>query len=323
MIENPKYKGYYCGKKSEIVDYMTKKVRYRKKKDWIIYEDQKRIPPIIDEELWERANKRLISRKKAFRKRKENKSIYKNRYLYSAKIICKEHKEVFHRRLFRKNKADITWVCSKYLKSGKKSCDSPNIRESELDAIFKDIFSMIQIDPTEIITILMNYYKKVEMNTGIEEQIHFKEKEIDIINNKKDKLLELSLQGSLSNEEFCDRNESFNENIRKLKSEITQLKSSKGKRNPSKEIVESLKQKVNSKSTFHKIVGSILDYIVVSKINKNKNNMKLDVFLFCRKNQSSKAIKLPIQRNYEFRRGYDTKGTKRYLVYYQVNCYLS
>ena len=31
MIENPKYKGYYCAKKTEIVDYMTKKVKYLKK----------------------------------------------------------------------------------------------------------------------------------------------------------------------------------------------------------------------------------------------------------------------------------------------------
>ena len=28
MLRNPKYKGYYCGKKTEIIDYMTKKVKY-------------------------------------------------------------------------------------------------------------------------------------------------------------------------------------------------------------------------------------------------------------------------------------------------------
>lgn len=27
ILRNPKYKGYYCGKKSEVVDYMTKKVK--------------------------------------------------------------------------------------------------------------------------------------------------------------------------------------------------------------------------------------------------------------------------------------------------------
>ena len=99
MIENPKYKGYYCARKSEIVDYMTKRIKYFEKDDWVIYEDKTRIPPIIDEDLWERANTRLASRKKAFMMRKEDKSIYKNRYLYSAKIYCGEHNTVFHRRI--------------------------------------------------------------------------------------------------------------------------------------------------------------------------------------------------------------------------------
>lgn len=104
MIENPKYKGYYCARKSEIIDYMTKKIKYFEKDDWIIYEDKTRIPPIVDENLWERSNARLISRKKAFSERKVDKNIYKNRYLYSAKLYCAEHDTVFHRREFRKNK---------------------------------------------------------------------------------------------------------------------------------------------------------------------------------------------------------------------------
>ena len=146
MIENPKYKGYYCARKSEIVDYMTKKIKYFEKDDWVIYEDKTRIPPIIDEDLWDRANTRLISRKKAFSERKEDKSIYKNRYLYSAKIFCGQHNTVFHRREFRKNKKDITWVCSEYLKNGKSTCDSPNIRESE-PAALASVIDLVNAPP--------------------------------------------------------------------------------------------------------------------------------------------------------------------------------
>lgn len=323
MIENPKYKGYYCGKKTEIVDYMSKKVRYRKKKDWIIYEDKKRIPPIIEEELWERANKRLISRKKAFQKRKEDKSIYKNRYLYSAKIICQEHHKVFHRRLFRKKERDYTWVCSEYLKNGKKSCDSPNIRESELDIIFQDIFSTLQINPEEIVEILMNYYKKIDVHAGIEEQIKRKEKEIDSIHSKKEKLLELSLQGSLSNEEFCERNTNYNEKIKNIAKEMNQLKNTKEKKNLLKELIKELKQKVNATFTFHIMMNLVLDSIVVSKINNSKNKIKLNIFLFDGKNQNLQEVPLFTQKDYEFRRGYDTKKTRRYHVFYQVQCYLN
>lgn len=325
MIENPKYKGYYCARKSEIVDYMTKKIKYFEKDDWVIYEDKTRIPPIIDEDLWERANTRLISRKKAFSERKEDKSIYKNRYLYSAKIYCGQHNTVFHRREFRKNKKDITWVCSEYLKNGKSTCDSPNIRESELDAIFKDLISKLQIDSNEVIDTLMNYYKHLEIDTGIDEEISLREKEINNLYAKKDKLLELSLQGSLSNTEFYERNNSFNEKIKVLDNELNKLKNDKaelkGTTDKTKELAEILKQKVNSKSTIDKIISSLLERIVVSKICNDKNNMELNIFLSYKENDETKKLQSILRSSYEFKRGYDTQGTKRYKVNYQVNCY--
>lgn len=324
MIENPKYKGYYCGRKSEIVDYMTKNIKYFDACDWVIYEDKTRIPPIVDEELWERANARLSSRRKAFVMRKEDKSIYKNRYLYSAKIYCAEHNTVFHRREFRKNKKDITWICSEYLKNGKTTCDSPNIRESELDAIFKDLISKLQIDSKDTIDILMNYYKHLEIDTGVDEEISSREKEINDLYTKKDKILELSIGGSLSNEEFYERNNQFNDKINTLTKELNQLKLDKDKLkttiDKTKELEDNLKSKVNFKSTITKIISSLLDHIVVSKISNDKNNMELNIFLFYKDNQN-KRLQPILRSSYEFKRGYDCIGTKRYKVYYQVNCY--
>ena len=325
MIENPKYKGYYCARKSETVDYMTKKIKYFKKGDWIIYENKTRIPPIIDENLWNRANTRLLKRKKAFSKRKEEKTIYKNRYLYSAKIYCAKHNTVFHRREFRKNKKDITWICSEYLKNGKTTCDSPNIRESELDAILKDLISKLQIESNEVIDTLMNYYKHLEINTGIDEEILSLERKINNLYAKKDKLLELSLQGSLSNTEFSERNNFFNERIKVLDNELNKLKNEKnnlkGTTGKTKELTNILKQKVNSKSTIDKIISSLLEQIVVSKICKCKNNMELNIYLSYKEKNKTKKLQPILRSSYEFKRGYDTKRTKRYKVYYQVNCY--
>lgn len=323
MIENPKYKGYYCAKKSEIIDYMTKKIKYFEKDDWIIYEDKTRIPPIVDAYLWQRANTRLKSRKKLFKKRKKDKSIYKNRYLYSAKIYCAEHNSVFHRREFRKNKKDITWVCSLYLKNGKTTCDSPNIRESELDSIFKDLIVKLGIDKTKLIKKLMEYYKHLEIDSSLDEEISFYEREINSIYIKKDKLLELSIQNSISNEEFCRRNTIFNERVEsitdKLKKLIMVKEQKKGTNDKIKELESILEYKVDSKKVLDKIISLLLDHIAVSKISNDKNNMELKVFLSYKKSEDDKDLLL--KNNYEFKRGYDTTGTKRYKVYYQVYCY--
>ena len=325
MIENPKYKGYYCAKKSEIVDYMTKKIKYFTKDDWIVYENKTKIPPIVDESLWDRANNRLISRKKAFSNRRKDKRIYKNRYLYSAKIYCAKHNTVFYRREFRKNKKDITWVCSKYLKNGKTICDSPNIRESELDAIFKALIFKLQIDTNEVIEILINYYKHLEMDISIDEEILVYKRKINNFYAKKDRLLELSLQGSLSNEEFYKRNNFFNDELKILENKLNKLNRLKKElteiTDRIEELTEILNQKINSKSTINKIISYLLDRIIVSKICNNKNNMELNIFLSY-KNETKKT-NLILRSSYEFDRGYDTQGTKRYKVNYQVNCYFA
>ena len=325
MIENPKYKGYYCARKSEIVDYMTKKIKYFKKDEWIIYEDRAKIPSIIDEDLWNRANIRLNSRKKAFSIRKKDKSIYKNRYLYSAKIYCEKHNKVFHRREFRKNKKDITWICSEYLKNGKKSCDSPNIRESELNNIFKDLILKFQIDSNKVIDILMNYYKHLEITDDITEKILSYEKAIHNLHAKKDKLLELCLQGNLSNIEFNERNNLFNKNINEIENKIDKLKIKKSKlydtNNNIKELTEILKQKTNSEIILKKIISYLLEKIVATKVGNSKNKIKLNIFLSYKDNDITKKIPLILRENYEFKRGYDTYGTKRYKICYQVNCY--
>ena len=171
----------------------------------------------------------------------------------------------------------------------------------------------------------MNYYKHLEIDTGIDEEILSRERGINNLYDKKDKLLELSLQGSLSNTEFYERNNSFNEKIEALENELDTLKNYKeklkGTTDKTKELAENLKQKVKSKPTINKIISSLLERIVVSKICNNKNNMELNIFLSYKEDDEKKKLQPILRSSYEFKRGYDTRGTKRYKVYYQVNCY--
>ena len=57
ILTNYKYKGFYCGKKSEVIDYKRGNRRYIDEGDWVIYRDYERVPLIVDEELWNRVNK--------------------------------------------------------------------------------------------------------------------------------------------------------------------------------------------------------------------------------------------------------------------------
>lgn len=129
VIRNPKYKGYYCGNKSEVIDYMSKKVVYHKVNEWISFKDIN-VPAIVSEKVWNQANKKL-------NKRSNNK---KNDYLFNKKIYCKNCGCLYYGRCQNKR---ITYMCNNYLKNGKKVCKSLVIYQKELVIIFKDIFNSI------------------------------------------------------------------------------------------------------------------------------------------------------------------------------------
>ena len=338
MLKNPKYKGYYCGKKTEIIDYMTKKVKIIPEKDWVLYEDKVRIPPIIEEDLWERANERLKMRNKSFgNDYKENKIMYQNRYPLSAKIYCSEHNEVFHRRQQCKSCDDITWTCAKYLKEGKQVRDSPNIRESEIYTIFDDITKALKIEIFNVSNILLKFYENNKNNVDIDNKMSELKKQRDRILTKKDKLLELNIDGDLSNSEFNNRNNDCNKELSIIEKNIDLLEQSKQRfddiQKKNKKLEKIIKQKIKDITTKNQLIELLLDKIVVSKINNDKENMKLKIFFNFSKNflekevqqtiiSSMKNFKNFMRKDYEFKRGYNTTGTRRYIVKYQVNSYI-
>lgn len=323
MLKNPKYKGYYCAKKAEIVDYMTKKVKIIPKDEWILYEDKIKIPPIIDENLWERANNRLNASYK-FDNYQNNKILYQNRYPLSAKIYCAIHNEVFHRRKQCKSCNDITWLCAKYLREGKNACDSPNIRESEIYTIFDDILKVLEIKMTNVSNILLELYKSNIKNNDINNKISELMIQRDKIIIKKDKLLELNIEGNLSNSEFNTRNNECNRKLSIIDENIVLLEQSNQNfdenQKKNKKLEKIIQKKIKDSKSKNKLIELLLDRIIVSKINDNKENVELKIYLNFSKSFLEKEAPnlITTKKDYEFKRGYNTTGTRRYTIKYSV-----
>ena len=101
ILTNYKYKGYYCGKKSEVIDYKRSKRRNLEEKNWIIFKDYEIIPPIVEEEVWDRVND--IIRKR----RRKNTELD----VYRGKVFCKVHGIVLSKRKKYKNKYYFYYIC--------------------------------------------------------------------------------------------------------------------------------------------------------------------------------------------------------------------
>jgi len=68
ILTNPKYKGYYCGNKTRKIDYKLSEIRQLDESEWVMYKDENNVPPIVSEEIWEKANNILKERSEAIQR---------------------------------------------------------------------------------------------------------------------------------------------------------------------------------------------------------------------------------------------------------------
>lgn len=280
IIRNPKYKGYYCGNKSYKLDYRRNTRQMLDSTEWKLYKDEENVPPIVSEEIWEEANA-ILSTRGALKKTKDA-SAYNNRYAYSGKIICGEHKCAYHRTEYKyKSSNKEVWQCREYRLKGKSGCKTPAIYTRELDCIIAGAVDMLIKQKEDIVQVLMNSYIQDDSNE-IKQNIKTLEQKIDNIHQMKDKLLMLSIDGKITNEEFETRNKRFNDDIRATDEEILKNKESERKnievRKSAKKLNSIIQEQFNTGNVVSKdVVDSLIDRIEVYS-EDNPNNLKIKVY---------------------------------------------
>lgn len=282
ILENPKYKGWYCGNKSQSVDYRTKRNVLLDESEWVTYPDPS-IPAIVSEELWNRANA-LYKRRREEMKSHSSGLSFHNRYPYSAKIYCEEHGTTFHRQVIQTKKGQQeVWQCKVYRSHGRAACPAPQIRSSDLDVILSDIFKELVRDKEKIIdslvTVLTNIPKEVDYGK-LRCQV---ENEMDDLERKKNRLLDLSIAGALTVEEFKERNDAFNVQILECHGKLMAIRQEEENRSSEELDIPAIRQALDEALRFTgeidtALVATILDKVVVKK-ESTKDDIHLDIFL--------------------------------------------
>lgn len=282
ILENPKYKGWYCGNKSQSVDYRTKRNVLLDESEWVTYPDPS-IPAIVPEELWNRANA-LYKRRREEMKSHSSGISFHNRYPYSAKIYCEEHGTTFHRQVIQTKKGQQeVWQCKVYRSHGRAACSAPQIRSSDLDVILSDIFKELVRDKEKIIdslvTVLTNIPKEVDYGK-LRCQV---ENEMEDLERKKNRLLDLSIAGALTVEEFKERNDAFNAQILECQGKLTAIRQEEENRTSEELDIPAIRRALDEALSFTgeidtALVATILDRVVVKR-ESTKDDIHLDIFL--------------------------------------------
>lgn len=90
ILTNCKYKGYYCGRKSMVIDYKSSKRKWFAPNDWIQYADYEKVPPIVEEKVWDKVQVMIQDRS-----RNKISRNYHEGERYQGKIICVVHHKPF------------------------------------------------------------------------------------------------------------------------------------------------------------------------------------------------------------------------------------
>ena len=224
IIQNPKYKGYYCGGKVEIVDIFSKKQYFKPESEWTVWKDEEgnTVPAIVDEELWDKAYRIYVERGDNIKSRRQS---YKTDNYFTGKIICAEHNTPFwmKQHKIRQQEPNPRWVCSHKLKNGTNSCNTVGIYESELFEMMFDVVHQLSVNVEQIIETYIKMLKSTIDNNDNEKQLMQYEQEIKTLENKKEKILEFNLNGHISDEEFIKRNNIYNKEIESIKEKISTI----------------------------------------------------------------------------------------------------
>ena len=282
ILENPKYKGWYCGNKTSSLDYRTKKKAFLDESEWVMYPDPS-IPAIVPEELWDRANALYKKRREETMSHSSGVS-FQNRYPYSAKIICEEHNTTFHRQVLenKKGKQEV-WQCKVYRSHGRSGCSAPQIRSCEVDAILTEIFKELMKDKQAIIDSLVKVITSVPKEVDYDRLRSRVQEEMDEIEKKKDRLLDLSIAGALDAPEFKKRNDALNVRLRECESQLSTIRQEEERAVDNKLNEAEIRRVLDRELSFEgepnsALLTTILEKIVVKK-GSTKEEIHLDIYL--------------------------------------------
>ena len=282
VLCNPKYKGWYCANKSQTVDYRSKRKIFLDESEWVMYPDPS-IPAIVSEELWDRANA-LYKRRSEQMMSHQSAAEFHNRYPYSGKIICEEHGTSFHRQVLKSAKGEKeVWQCRVYRDKGRKACSAPQVSTVELDQIMAEIFDQLAQNKQAIIDAVVTVLRAVPDKHDYAQDLRRIEEDLSALQAKKDRLLEMSIEGVITTAEFKQRNDGFNQQVKTLEERLSAIQSEAAKDKQTTSRLQEIRAVLGQELTFQNginsaLVTTILDHIVVKKCS-TKEALHLDIHL--------------------------------------------
>jgi len=286
MISNPKYKGWYAGNKVKVVDMFTKKQKFLPPEEWVTFRDEtgQIVPAIVSETLWNAANAVLRRRSEDVRNRR---GICNHANLLTGKLYCACCGQPYYRKESRDacGRRNSRWVCSGKIKNGKDACPSFAIYESELKPLLYEVFRDTRADADAMAEEYVRLYAEMTDRNQLPARVAEHEKRIDNAGRKKSKLLQLSVDGMISDRDFKAMTEQCNAEIAEAEAQIEELNGRLQSGEAFREKIDAIRRVLAEAQRDaaggvigREFVERYIDRIVVTP--EGGNGMRLDIRIF-------------------------------------------
>ena len=251
IIRNPKYKGYFCAHKETTVDYHDRKRKRFKRDEWIVYKDNETCPPIVSEELWDKANEILDARsKKHVQINKNNKY---NKFPFSGLMHRYFDGATFVRGTYQIGKGDRSrrikfWACNNYRIHGKKKtegCNSPVLYYEELVEVCKKILNMILVCQDDLISEINDMISDIRTKKDYKKEIKLIDEKLFKTNNEKKELIMMRMRKEIDLKEYNSLKDDVDEKINSLEENKRKLIEEEQNEQSSEKNFEEFKKKIN------------------------------------------------------------------------------
>ena len=292
IIRNPIYKGTVVQNRQHY-DFESKQTYKNPPSEWLFHENA--VPKIIDEELFERANRGLDQRKQeGNRGGSYLKGSAPGKYDLSGKLFCGLCGSPFYRTVRKNKSGKVTeWKCSNYLQNGRKKqqmrreqirkvekpqsgtggeagCDNIHLDEKKLYGMLEQLncqkYRGLEVKREDLLKETLAILRKALSGNDTAAQKEGLEASLDKITGQKEKLLEKLLEGVISDEDFKLKNRGLESRKAEIEEKLKAMEDN---------ILQNAKLEERIESIRSKLEGGVIEQAQIADMVRNISKIEV------------------------------------------------
>ncbi len=285
IIKNEKYKGDILMGKTFTVDPISKRRlnNFGEEDKFYIKEHHE---PIISEEIFEKAQEILRRRSRARNCHVEGgkREKFSRQYAFSCMLECGFCGGTLTRRSWHAGTEHqkTIWQCVTSTKKGKTNCpDSKGIPEEAIEKAFIESYRLLCDNNKDVLREFLQRMEHVISSSNVSKQLSKVEKEISSLQQKRSKLVDLHLDGSIDKATYQEKSAEINSTLEQLETERQGLLGMADDEKDNKRRLLEFKKTLEQNGTLEKfdryVFESIVEKVVVGGMDEagNKDPYKL------------------------------------------------